>query len=98
MSGFLSAEELKKLKPAERLSFASPIPTQIIASDEFFPARQGRQQREVEARLKEMGTNLARKQGMSKVSFRLPWTKFFPGFALMRMSATSPRPPRIGRS
>jgi uncharacterized protein len=69
MSGFLSREELKRLKPAETLSFVSPIPTQIISSDEFFPARQNRQQRQVEARLKEMGTKLARKQGMSRRSF-----------------------------
>jgi uncharacterized protein len=69
MSGFLSPEELKKLKPAETSSFASPIPTQIVSSDEFFPARQNKRQREVEARLKEMGTQLARKQGMSRRSF-----------------------------
>lgn len=33
MSGFLTPEELKKLKPAESLSFASPIPTQVVSSD-----------------------------------------------------------------
>jgi len=69
MSGFLSAEELKRLKPAEKLAFSSPIPTQIVSSDEFFPARQSHEQREVEARLKEMGTILARKQGMSRRAF-----------------------------
>jgi uncharacterized protein len=69
MSGFLSPEELKKLKPAETSSFPSPIPTQIVSSDEFFPQRQNKQQREVEARLKEMGTRLARKQGMNRRSF-----------------------------
>jgi uncharacterized protein len=69
MSGFLSADELKKLKPAETASFPSPIPTQIVSSDEFFPQRQNKQQREVEARLKDMGTRLARKQGMSRRAF-----------------------------
>src|SRR5271170_8454693 len=69
MSGFLSPEELKKLKPAETSSFPSPIPTQIVSSDEFFPQRQNRRQREVEARLKEMGNKLARKQGMSRRAF-----------------------------
>ena len=51
MSGFLSSDELKKLKPAETSSFPSPIPTQIVSSDEFFPQRQNKRQREVEARL-----------------------------------------------
>ncbi|HXW89397.1 MAG TPA: amidohydrolase family protein [Terriglobales bacterium] len=69
MSGFLSREELKRLKPAETAAFASPIPTQVVSSDEFFPARQNQQQRQVEARLKDMGTELARKQGMSRRSF-----------------------------
>src|ERR1700678_3930320 len=69
MSGFLSPEELRALVPAETLSFASPIPTQIVSSDEFLPPRQNKAQREVEARLKEMGTRLAVKQGMSGRSF-----------------------------
>ncbi len=69
MSGFLSPEELKKLKPAETASFPSPIPTQIVSSDEFYPQRQNKKQREVEARLKDMGNKLARKQGMSRRAF-----------------------------
>jgi uncharacterized protein len=69
MSGFLSPEELSALEPAETSSFASPIPTQIVSSDEFLPPPQNKAQREVEARLKELGTHLARKQGMSRRSF-----------------------------
>jgi len=68
MSGFLSPKELRALEPAETLSFASPIPTQIISSDEFLPPLQNNPQREVEARAKEMGTQSARKQGMSRRS------------------------------
>src|SRR5580658_7645760 len=69
MSGFLSKEELRRLKPAETSSFPSPIPTQIVSSDEFFPQHQNKSQREVEARLKEMGNKLARRQGISRRSF-----------------------------
>jgi uncharacterized protein len=69
MSGFLSPEELKKLKPAETSSFPSPIPTQVVSSDEFYPQRQNKKQHQVEARLKEMGNELARKQGMSRRAF-----------------------------
>ena len=48
MSGFLTPEELRKLKPAETAAFASPIPTQIVSSDEFYPHRQNKDQRKVE--------------------------------------------------
>ena len=61
----LSPEELARLAPAESL-FPSPIPTQSVSSDEFLPSPQTRRQREVEARLKERGTALARRQGMSR--------------------------------
>ena len=50
MSGFLSKEELHRLKPAETSAYPSPVPTQIVSSDEFFPQRQNKSQREVEAR------------------------------------------------
>jgi uncharacterized protein len=48
MSGFLSPDELRALESAETSSFASPIPTQIVSSDEFFPQPQNKAQREVE--------------------------------------------------
>jgi uncharacterized protein len=69
MSGFLTPEELKKLKPAETSAFPSPIPTQIVSSDEYFPQAQNRQQREVEARVKAMGAGMARKLGISRRDF-----------------------------
>ena len=49
MSGFLSPEELRALEPAETSSFASPIPTQIVSRNEFFPQPQNKPQREVAA-------------------------------------------------
>jgi uncharacterized protein len=69
MSGFLTPQELKKLKPAESSSFASPIPTQAVSSDEYYPQRQNRKQRKVEALVKSLGTELARKQGISRRAF-----------------------------
>jgi len=49
--------------------FGSPIPTQIVASDEYLPAPQTEQQRHVEARLKETGRVLAGRLGMSRRQF-----------------------------
>ena len=63
--GFLSAEELNRLLPAETSAYPSPIPTQWVSSDEYMPAPQTEKQREFEARIKEYGGELARRQGMS---------------------------------
>jgi uncharacterized protein len=69
VSGFLTRAELKKLKPAESISFPSPIPTQVVSSDEYYPQPQNKDQRKVEERIKTMGSKLARKQGLSRRAF-----------------------------
>ena len=56
----LTPDEIAKLIPAERAKFRSPIPTQSVSSDEFFPAAQTPRQREFEARIKRLGSELAR--------------------------------------
>src|SRR5262249_42599442 len=66
---FLSDEMISGLLPAETASFPSPVPTQIVSSDEYLPLPQTAQQREVEARLKAMSDRLARHQGMSRRRF-----------------------------
>src|SRR5207245_7144428 len=57
---FLSDEQLSGLLPAETSSFPSPVPTQIVSSDEYLPVRQTAQQHAVEARLKELSGPLAK--------------------------------------
>ena len=66
---FLSDDQIRNLLPAETSSFPSPVPTQIVSSDEYLPFPQTPQQREVEARLKEMSEGLAKKQGLSRRRF-----------------------------
>src|SRR5260370_20822305 len=66
---FLSDEMISGLLPAETASFPSPVPTQIVSSDEYLPIAQTDQQREVEARLKEMSAALAKRQGLSRRRF-----------------------------
>src|SRR5271155_326623 len=66
---FLTDEQLSKLQPAETSSFPSPVPTQIVSSDEYMPVPQTEKQREVEARLKELSDRLARRQGLSRRRF-----------------------------
>jgi uncharacterized protein len=66
---FLSDEMISGLLPAESHSFPSPVPTQIVSSDEFAPVPQTARQREVEARLAAMSDRLARRQGLSRRRF-----------------------------
>jgi predicted TIM-barrel fold metal-dependent hydrolase len=64
----LTPEELAKLSGAESL-FPSPIPVQFVSSDEFMPSPQTPKQREFEARVKDIGAQLAKKHGMSRRKF-----------------------------
>ena len=66
---FLSDEQLNGLLPAESSAFPSPVPTQIVSSDEYLPVPQTEKQREVEVRLKQMGDRLAKRQGLSRRRF-----------------------------
>src|SRR6476659_2238285 len=66
---FLTEEQLSELRPAETSSFPSPVPTQIVSSDEYVPVPQTERQREVEARLTELSDRLARRQGLSRRRF-----------------------------
>ena len=65
----LDPEDLVQLLPAETAAFASPIPTQFVSSDEFTPLPQTARQKQVEVRVKELGGELARHQGMSRRRF-----------------------------
>jgi predicted TIM-barrel fold metal-dependent hydrolase len=66
---FLTDEQLRELLPAETSSFPSPVPTQIVSSDEYLPVPQTERQREVEARLKGLSGGLAKRQGLSRRRF-----------------------------
>ena len=67
--GFLTEQEIAELMPSEMLPHATPIPTQIVSSDEYTPPPQSEKQKEVEARLLAMGDELGRKQGLSRREF-----------------------------
>jgi predicted TIM-barrel fold metal-dependent hydrolase len=69
LSEFLSNEELKRLDPAETHAFESPVPTQPISNGEFFPAHQSKEQKQVEALIKEYGDSLGKKLGMERRQF-----------------------------
>src|SRR3979490_2453343 len=66
MSSQLTDEELAALMPSELCRYQTPIPTQIVASDEFYPDPQNERQREVEARLLVMADDLGGNQGLNR--------------------------------
>jgi hypothetical protein len=69
MTGFLTDEEIAQLTPAELVKHPTPIPTQIVASDEYYPAPQNEKQREVENRLLAMADELGSKHGTNRRRF-----------------------------
>ena len=69
MSSQLTDKELAELMPSELLQYETPIPTQIVSSDEFYPDPQNQRQREVEARLLAMADDLGKKQGLDRRKF-----------------------------
>jgi predicted TIM-barrel fold metal-dependent hydrolase len=66
---FLSDEELNRLLPAEEAAFPSPVPVQVVSSDEYLPEPQSAQQKEVQTRLIDMADPLAAKRGISRRAF-----------------------------
>jgi predicted TIM-barrel fold metal-dependent hydrolase len=69
MTGLLSDHELSQLTPAELCPYRTPIPTQNVSSDEFYPAPQNERQYEVEARLLAMADTLGTKRGLNRRRF-----------------------------
>ncbi len=66
---FLTDEDKARLTPAENLPHFTPIPTQNISSDEYFPTPQTAKQRELEARMLAIGDAEAKRHGVSRRKF-----------------------------
>jgi hypothetical protein len=65
----LSKDELARLAPADENALRSPVPTQVVASDEFFPIAQTERQKRVEARMLALADAHARKNKMTRRQF-----------------------------
>ena len=68
---WLSESDMAQLSSAESM-FPSPIPVASVSSDEFMPAPQSPRQKEFEARVKAVGSELAKQQGLSRRRFFRP--------------------------
>jgi predicted TIM-barrel fold metal-dependent hydrolase len=69
MTGYLTDEERARLLPSELLPNHTPIPTQVVSSDEFYPDPQNARQRLVEARLLALADELGGRQGLDRRRF-----------------------------
>ena len=67
--GFLTDDEIAALRPAQEAMFRSPIPTQVVSSDEFSPIPQTAQQKLVEARIKDMADEIGARHGLDRRGF-----------------------------
>ena len=68
MSDYLNPEDYLLIERADK-AFASPIPTQVVSNGEFLPPQQSEQQRQVEARIKQLADELGTKQGLTRRQF-----------------------------
>ena len=84
--GMLSDEEIAALAPARRAANPTPVPTQVVSSDEFLPVPQTAQQKKVEARMNALGDEYGKQNG-------LPRRRFFQTAAGMA-TALAGAPPR----
>src|SRR5262245_49532345 len=68
MGTYFSDREFARVEPAAS-AFRSPIPTQVISNGELNPPYQTSQQRQVEARIKELADTYGKKLGMDRRRF-----------------------------
>ena len=68
---WFSDEQLEKLTPADAVDdgLRSPVPTQMVSNGEYMPEPQTPQQKNVEARIKELADMASKKLGISRRSF-----------------------------
>jgi predicted TIM-barrel fold metal-dependent hydrolase len=64
----LTDQELARLRPAEAAA-ATPLPMQVVSSDEFMPVAQTPRQKQVESRLNALADEHGRKLGLDRRGF-----------------------------
>jgi len=67
--GMLSDRELGQLAPAWETDNPTPVPTQLVSSDEYLPIAQTDRQRKVEARMNALADDYGRRNGLSRRRF-----------------------------
>jgi hypothetical protein len=67
--GMLSDEERARLIPAELAANPTPVPTQVVSSDEFLPIPQTERQKKVEARMNALADDYGKKNGLPRRRF-----------------------------
>ncbi len=66
---FISDQDMASVTGAEESALPTPIPMQIVSSEEYLPTPQTVQQKEVQARLVEFSDGMAKKLGQTRRGF-----------------------------
>jgi len=66
---WLSDDQLRRCDPAEADPFQAPVPTRMVSNGEYMPHPQTLQQKQVEARVKEIADKAAKKLGITRRRF-----------------------------
>jgi hypothetical protein len=66
---WLSDAQLEHVAPAESEPFHSPVPTRMVSNGEYMPHPQTAQQKQVEARVKELATSASKKLDVGRRRF-----------------------------
>ena len=69
MSVWLSPEQLRRTRPAEKTALPTPIPTQVVSNGEWMPPPQSTGQRRVEAAIGELAERHGKRHGLSRREF-----------------------------
>jgi predicted TIM-barrel fold metal-dependent hydrolase len=69
MASWFSPKDMSKVAHAEDAAFRSPVPTQVVSNGEWMPPPQTSQQREVEERIKDASSVMAKRFGQSRREF-----------------------------
>src|SRR4029453_9538556 len=67
--GMLSDEERASISPARLSANPTPVPTQVVSSDEFMPVPQTERQKKVEAAMKALADEYGKKNGLPRRRF-----------------------------
>ena len=72
MSNQLTDAEIAALMPSELCRYQTPNPTQIVASDEFYPDRRTSGNAKSSPGCSQIGDDLGSKQGLTAAGFSRP--------------------------
>jgi hypothetical protein len=95
--GMLSDDERARVSPARLIDNPTPVPTQVVSSDEFMPVPQTERQKKVEARMNALADEYGKKNGLPRRRFFQTAAGMATAFVAMTRSTAQSMAPRRPR-